>query len=52
MDTKFFHRQTEARLWKNKVSTITNGNGEEISDQKQIKEEAFRHFEKLYKNTS
>jgi hypothetical protein len=29
-NTKFFHRQAKARIWRNKVSEITNENGEEF----------------------
>jgi hypothetical protein len=48
-NTKFFHRQTKARLWKNRVAKITSVNGEVLSDFNQIKLASFQHFEDLYK---
>jgi len=48
-NSKFFHRQAKARIWRNKVSKITNENGVEVSDFYQIKEFVVGHFEKLYK---
>ena len=46
-NTRFFHRQTKARLWRNKVKEITKEYGTKINDFRQIQEEAKIHFEHL-----
>jgi hypothetical protein len=46
-NTKFFQRQTKARLWRNKVKEITKEDGTKIDDFHQIQAEAKLHFERL-----
>jgi hypothetical protein len=46
-NTKFFQRQTKARLWRSKVKEITKEDGTKINDFQQIQEEAKTHFEHL-----
>jgi hypothetical protein len=48
-NTKFFHRQTKAILWRNRVTEISNVDGEMISYFEQIKKATSQHFEGLYK---
>jgi hypothetical protein len=47
-NTKFFHRQAKARLWKNKIDEIKGVNGITCRGQNQLKSTAKEHFEKLY----
>jgi hypothetical protein len=47
-NTSFFHRQTKARQWTNQISEIKNQRGDIIKDFDQIKQQATRHFSKLY----
>lgn len=50
-NTKHFHRQTKARLWKNNVKEIKTMEGEVLSSFNKIKEVALRQFEDLYTET-
>jgi len=48
-NTKFFHRQAKARVWRNKGKEIINEVGETVTYFEKIKTTTLRHFEKLYK---
>jgi hypothetical protein len=51
MNTSFFHHQSKARVWKNKVVEIKTTKGKLISSFEEIKKVAFKHFGELYSET-
>jgi len=47
-NTKFFHKQAQAWIWRNNVKEITTESGEVASSFVRIKEATFYHFKSLY----